>query len=479
MKIETNWIPTDLANVLGTGFGFTPASTPATNSIDFPSFIGLLAEKNFTDLINNDDIRNKNADYIIGSRLYDSVVDVNGGGDYVSVQEALAAGKKRIFLRSGTYILNSDINIGSDTFIVGEDKYNTIIDLNNTYQILTSGDTEYNTGTITVANDDTTIVGSGTVWTTNLAVNDYIVIYGSVYKITEVTDNTHLEIEIPYRGYPESSISYSAGTFINNIELRNFTITGQDTAITGKASVYLYGIVNSYVANLILKETKLSYGNGVDVRYGFKNIFENIIVDNCGYDGFILIFSDYNLINNITCNNNFYGGFHLNGSNNNICSNIAANSNYSNGIVLQNSSYNQLSNISANSNRSDGVILTTSSNYNTIKNVNSINGYNNGLTLYRSSNNCINGGIMKDNGQQTNDTYMEVKLWRYSGVETHHNIINNLNIECTKANKCAYGIRELSTDDDYNIFTNNIVQGAVTANISTQGSGTLVANNIS
>jgi len=278
MKIETNWIPTDLANVLGTGFGFTPASTPATNSIDFPSFIGLLAEKNFTDLINNDDIRNKNADYIIGSRLYDSVVDVNGGGDYVSVQEALAAGKKRIFLRSGTYILNSDINIGSDTFIVGEDKYNTIIDLNNTYQILTSGDTEYNTGTITVANDDTTIVGSGTVWTTNLAVNDYIVIYGSVYKITEVTDNTHLEIEIPYRGYPESSISYSAGTFINNIELRNFTITGQDTAIAGKASVYLYGIVNSYVANLILKETKLSYGNGVDVRYGFKNIFSDPIL---------------------------------------------------------------------------------------------------------------------------------------------------------------------------------------------------------
>lgn len=100
-------------------------------------------------------------------KLYETVVDSSGNGDYLLLSEAIAAGKKKIFIRSGVYIETSTIQINSiwdDLFesytITGENRGNTIIKFEsladdylleiNNYQ---SGDSnENNRQTISISN---------------------------------------------------------------------------------------------------------------------------------------------------------------------------------------------------------------------------------------------------------------------------------------------------------------------------------------
>jgi hypothetical protein len=60
--------------------------------------------------------------------IYDAVVDQQGFGTHLSIQDALSSGKKRIFVRSGTYVLDKDIVINSSNVkIVGESREGSII----------------------------------------------------------------------------------------------------------------------------------------------------------------------------------------------------------------------------------------------------------------------------------------------------------------------------------------------------------------
>ena len=93
--------------------------------------------------------------------IYDAVVDQTGRGTHLTIQDALNSGKKRIFVRAGTYYLNSSISLSSNMLLVGEDKHNTIIDGNggqNCIQII--GADPYSTGTITTTFASTAVVGT-------------------------------------------------------------------------------------------------------------------------------------------------------------------------------------------------------------------------------------------------------------------------------------------------------------------------------
>lgn len=75
-----------------------------------------------------------------------------------------------------------------------------------------STNSNYSTGTITVTNGSSSIVGSGTSWatSTNCEVGEYIKLPdGKWYKITVVTDNTHVTIEISYQGSTLSGQTYT------------------------------------------------------------------------------------------------------------------------------------------------------------------------------------------------------------------------------------------------------------------------------
>lgn len=113
-----------------------------------------------------------------------------------------------ITLGSGASLTSAnftDWTISNDTLLVVDDDHYI-------QKYRGSTNANYSTGTISVTSGDATVTGSGTSWatTTNAEVGEYIQLPDSKwYKITTITDNTHLEIEIADAdgGYQGSSLS--------------------------------------------------------------------------------------------------------------------------------------------------------------------------------------------------------------------------------------------------------------------------------
>lgn len=81
--------------------------------------------------------------------------------------------------------------------------------------------------------------------------------------------------------------------------------------------------------------------------------------------------------------------------------------------------------------------------------------------------------------RKTNDTYIDIVLSHNAvGPFSSYNIVKGNMILALETNKTKYGIRESVASCDYNLIANNIVQGAVTANISLQGANSVNDNNI-
>ncbi len=93
-----------------------------------------------------------------GQTLYDAIV-APSGGDYTSVVTACAteAAGASIFIRTGTYVETADIVMKNGQKLIGENKYDTIIDFDNAaYQILATNLTEIGIENLTIKNSTDT-----------------------------------------------------------------------------------------------------------------------------------------------------------------------------------------------------------------------------------------------------------------------------------------------------------------------------------
>jgi len=61
-----------------------------------------------------------------GQIIYDAIV-APSGGDYTDIGSAIAAGKKKLFIKSGTYTLSSHLSLPDNTLLQGEDWDNTLV----------------------------------------------------------------------------------------------------------------------------------------------------------------------------------------------------------------------------------------------------------------------------------------------------------------------------------------------------------------
>ena len=338
------------------------------------------------------------AENVTGARNFEAVVDAAGTGDYTDIQSALDAGNKRIFVRGGTYSLTADIILDNDVLIQGESKYNTIIDLNGDHRIKAVGDTPYMVGTIAVTNGSTTVTGSGTAWSSNLVAGDFIIFNGNSYKIASVDSDTSLTIDITYTGKSESGISYKAGTFKNNIHIKNVKITGQvPTALTG--AIYFYGVIRSGVDDCILTKNNSSYSTGLWLKYCYNNSFSKVNANNNGEYGIWAEYSDNNSFTDINVNNNRYEGININYANNNFLRGVTANSN-EDGIQLVSSDGNILEQIDCNENKSDG--FSVGGNNNLFSGINANNNGEYGFALINASSGNIIRGIQASENSSYN-----------------------------------------------------------------------------
>ena len=486
----------------------------------------------------------------VAAKVADAIVAASGG-DYTTVQAAIAAGKKTIFVNKGTYVLTADIVLAEGISIIGEDKYQVIFDLSGGYQLLADGSTPYTTGSLTATNNSDVILGASTAFEGNVAIGDYIFFAGNTYTIIEVTDDTHLKIDTNYEGRTFSFLPYFAGGLLGDIHIKDITLKDQDLAAT-KGGIQFKYVVKSSINDIVVKDGDKTYSQGIRLEYMFNSLVGNADVSNAGFNGLYAYLCENNTFSNINAHNNNDSGLKFATCNNNRISKIEANNNGQFGLYMFYGVANNISAINANLNNTSGVELQglTYSNlegivavsneehgvecyyfapgdeckynnfsnivvinnklsgmqvtnvhlnsfkgivarYNTVhgfimldSNDNSLSGaisfYNNqhGIYIYRSSHNVISGNNTKDNSRLTNDTYNEIFISDDGATYSTYNIITGNRARCTAANKAKYGIRENAAGDDYNLVHGNIVDGAITANISLQGVNTVNANNI-
>lgn len=130
----------------------------------------------------------------IGSSLY-------RGDDGAGTLTAITLGSG-VSLTAGNFL---DWTVANGTLLVVDGD-------NNIQKYRGSTNSNYTTGTITVTNDSKIVLGSSTVWatSTNAETGEYIKLPdGKWYKITGITDDTHLSIEVNYQGTTSAGATYT------------------------------------------------------------------------------------------------------------------------------------------------------------------------------------------------------------------------------------------------------------------------------
>lgn len=180
-----------------------------------------------------------------------------------SLNTVSADGGGTVFLEAGTYLLTADISIPDGVTLQGVSRDGVIIDCNTSYKVQITGSNVYSTGTVTINNGDTTVVGSSTVWTAAM-IGRYIWLDGEWYEITARADNTHITIGA-YAGVNLAGATYALATVNFNPTMRRLTITNA----TGS------GVVVSYASEPNIDDIVVyGCGTGLDLDYVlFPRIF--------------------------------------------------------------------------------------------------------------------------------------------------------------------------------------------------------------
>lgn len=186
-----------------------------------------------------------------------TIVNPNGGGDFVSISAAIASGAKSLFLRNGTYNEAASITLPEGVVIEGESAEGVIIRFASSAGFVLDNTTVRETaGTISITNNTTAVVGVGTTFT-NLAAGQYINLAGKFYEIAEITDDTNLDIVETYLGATLSGVNFVAQAMYGSCDLRNFTI---DTVNSG-ISINLRRIKRIALSNI-----RIISSRGIQIR---------------------------------------------------------------------------------------------------------------------------------------------------------------------------------------------------------------------
>jgi len=218
-----------------------------------------------------------------------TTITINSTEDIQTNLDAIdTAGGGTLFLQNGTYTLTSDITIPSGVVLEGVSRDGVIIDCNTSYAVKITGTNVYTTGTVTINNGDTTLVGTGTTWTSAM-VGRFVFLNDYWFEITAFTDTTHLTIE-EYTGTNISGGAYVISSINSTSSLTRVTVRNA----TGS------GVVVQYAIEPFLNDIAvLSCGTGIEMDYV---IFPRMLVTanengsnlNLNYTfGFTIDFSDF------------------------------------------------------------------------------------------------------------------------------------------------------------------------------------------
>lgn len=189
----------------------------------------------------------------------DSIHDLGGG---------------TVFLRNGTYLLDSDVVIPSDVTFLGETQGAVILDFQSQeHQIIIQGSTPYSDGTVSLANLDTTVVGTGTEWNEEM-IGQYISLQGGYYVIGNVASATEIEIESPYEGSELTDDTYVIAEVESNVSLSTFTV--QNSTHTNGAVFFQY-VQECNIENLNVYDSTI----GINIQDCYSFTMEQFFIFGC------------------------------------------------------------------------------------------------------------------------------------------------------------------------------------------------------
>lgn len=199
-----------------------------------------------------------------------AVTPTEDGSDGTLIQETVDSisdfGGGVIFLRNGTYLMDSDIVLPSNTVLVGETDGGVIIDFQNQdYHITAEGTITTSEGTVAVTNLSTTVTGTGTTWDSTL-IEQSINLGGIWYIIADVVSATEVTLSIPFELDDLAGASYSISDTPFSIVVSNLTVqnsTHTEGAVSFKNCVDITcEAVNFYVCTLGLNFVNDYLGTG-------------------------------------------------------------------------------------------------------------------------------------------------------------------------------------------------------------------------
>jgi len=424
------------------------------------------------------------------SLMYSSIVDSRGYGDYLKLSDAIAAGKKTIFIRSGVYVETLDIHLPDNFFITGEDKSSTVINFLNTNSgivINGSGNME-TTGTISITYNTSTVTGNGTTFT-NLKVGDYIMIGQGYHQIISIESDISLTLKSIYNGITLNGVNYKAGEFKTGSLSNILLLMSSGNLITINRGM-----------NLSLNNIGLGLGvKGICIDNSTQYTLNTLVIFNCT-DGLDINNSSLFTVTNSIIINNSQDGLILNNGIECSLENAYMFNSGIYGMKIIDGNDIQISNCMANYNNDSGLHISTNKNVTISTCVFSYNG-NNGIECIGSGYCLINGTLCNKNSNNgivtsENDVLVNniIDGNTNNGIEIYDNCSVN---SCIINNNLGDGIKIISADESIictnhikynggtgvnidgtdNIISLNIVKGNTTAQITDNGTTTTLANN--
>lgn len=313
-----------------------------------------------------------------------------------NIQEYLdiidTAGGGTLYLQNGTYTLTSDISIPSGVLLKGVSRDGVIIDCNLLYKVQVIGSDSYNTGTITIANGDDEVVGSGTTFTSGM-VGRFILLGEDGdyqwYEITGFTDTTHIDIGSPYTGTSLAGDTFTIATTNTAAGLSTLTITNATAA----------GLKVQYAMEPNLNDLYIyDCGTGMDFdQVVYPLIYVSLIENGINWDanevsGYEVNFSSFD-------DSTSGAGIVFNkvGTATFLDSSIRGNA--GDGINMTNCSFNAMVAMDVSANGGQGIELVSNCNDNQFIAVGTNNNASDGYKFTATSDrNVISNSTVKDNG---------------------------------------------------------------------------------
>lgn len=190
-------------------------------------------------------------------RLHGAVVDAAGGGDYTTIQAAILAGERSIYVRNGTYTLTANVQIPAAPFsLVGESAHGVLVNCGGNRVIFFAGDSNfYAVGGVTTVDGSATVTsasGSPT-FSTAAAPGDIIRIDRSFHRIAAIQSDTELTLTLPYRGPSLTNADYSIATYGSGFTFRSLTFLNPPDASNANQNATQGGICLRYARDITIE----------------------------------------------------------------------------------------------------------------------------------------------------------------------------------------------------------------------------------